>query len=197
MFSFDDFTNFYHVCTRNQFGLAKSSKVKPSNPFVILYNLKDRSKVRKKLIRWSLDDLRDLEFSAVVAFLSSKKSNLTDFQMKRRVLSAICNETKKILRARDNENLFHKKFRCFSLDDPTSKDVPDPKASDAFVNVEFYLLLKSCCESVSKPHQLFFDALQSFSHRKIISFSNYNLSKSAFYRKINNIEPVVKSFLYF
>ena len=197
MFSFNDFKNFYQLCTRNPFGLAKSSKIKPSSPFVILHNLRFKTKTRKKLIRWSIEELQSLEFVAVVAFLSSQKSNFTTNQIKLRILFAVCNETIRILKLRKTLKSFHEKFCCFSLDDPKFDDVPDPKAVDAFYQVEINLLLESCCNSISKHDQKLFHAIQARLNHNLTSFDEFNLSKSTFHRQLGSIKPLIKSFLYF
>ena len=176
LLSFDDFKDFYQICVRNPYGLEKSTAIKPSNPFVIFYRMRFKRRTRKRLIRWNLNELRDLEFAALESFLLSKQSKFHSFQTKLRIITAVCYETRKILNARENKKSFNQKFTCFSLNDDRFEDVPDPKAVDAFHQVEINLLLESCCNSISKHNQNLFHAIQARLNHNLTSFDEFSNS---------------------
>ena len=149
------------------------------NPFKIIAWLKGNKDKQIKPIQWSFDEKDSLEFAMNVAyfelFKKSKYENVTDLQVKSRIIGSICDEARKLLKRRE----YVKKTISYEYD--IDANLADANSQDAFEEIESRVTLKQICQEIQKPTQNLFDALIAFSKNKNIQFKKFGMGRTVFF----------------
>ena len=149
------------------------------NPFKIVACLKGDKDKQIKPIQWSLDEKDSLEYAMnVVYFELLKKSeyeNVTDLQAKSRIIGAVCDEARKLLKHREDIK------KTISYEYDVDANLADSHSTDAFKEIESRVTLKQICQEIQKPEQNLFDALLAFSKNKNIQFKKFGIGRTVFF----------------